>query len=90
MKDYFYTTDKYIMNKRLKLIWDFKGSVAEKTAEHHCIHLREFAEREHLQFYDISSRTLNEFHSIAFIIVDEAEMPIYRDALKPHRGQLVE
>jgi len=29
-------------------------------------------------------------HTIAFIVVDEADMKTYRDALKPHRGQLAE
>jgi hypothetical protein len=27
-------------------------------------------------------------HTIAYIIVDEVDMKTYRDALKPHRGQL--
>ena len=27
-------------------------------------------------------------HSIAFMVVDEAEMKPIRDALKPHRGEL--
>jgi hypothetical protein len=29
-------------------------------------------------------------HTIAFIIVDEVDMKTYRDALKPHRGQLAQ
>jgi len=28
--------------------------------------------------------------SSAFIIVDESTMKIYRDALKPHRGEIVD
>ena len=78
------------MNRKLKLIWDFKGSVAQKTAEHHCIHLKEFSTIEKLHFYKIDYTVLSETHTIAFIIVDEIDMKTYRDALKPHRGQLSE
>ena len=76
------------MNRKLKLIWDFKGSTSFKTAEHHCIHLKEFASIEKLHFYEINFIAISEMHSIAFITIDEIDMKIYRDALKPHRGQL--
>jgi hypothetical protein len=78
------------LNRKLKLIWDFKGSVAQKTAEHHCIHLKEFSTIENLDFHKIDYTVLSEMHTIAFIIVDEIDMKTYRDALKPHRGQLSE
>ena len=76
------------MNRKLKLIWDFRGSTAEKTAEHHCIHLKEFAIIEELNYYEINFTIISELHTIAFVIVDEVDMKTYRDALKPHRGQL--
>jgi hypothetical protein len=76
------------LNRKLKLIWDFKGSTSQKTAEHHCIHLREFATIEKLYFYEIDFTVISDIHTIAFIVVDEVDMKIYRDALKPHRGQL--
>lgn len=78
------------MNRKLKLIWDFKGPDSLKTAEHHCIHLKEFAIIEKLHFYDVDFTVISEMHTIAFIIVDEIDMKTYRDALKPHRGQLAE
>lgn len=76
------------MNRKLKLIWDFRGPSAEKTAEHHCIHLKEFAIIENLHYYEINFSKISEMHTIAYIIVDEVDMKTYRDALKPHRGQL--
>lgn len=76
------------MNKKLKLIWDFKGHNAQKTAEHHCIHLKEFSLSKKLHFYEINTTIISEMHSIAFVTVDETEMKIFRDILKPHRGQL--
>lgn len=78
------------MNRKLKLIWDFKGPAALKTAEHHCVHLKEFAHIEKLHYYEIDSLVISEMHTIAYISVDEIDMKIYRDALKPHRGQLAE
>jgi hypothetical protein len=76
------------LNRKLKFIWDFKGSVSQKTAEHHCIHLKEFAAIEKLHYYEVDLTIVSEMHSIAFITVDEVDMKSYRDALKPHRGQL--
>jgi DNA-binding GntR family transcriptional regulator len=34
------------MNRQIKLIWDFRGQAAARTAEHHEIHLKEFLEKE--------------------------------------------
>lgn len=76
------------MDRKLKLIWDFRGPAAQKTAEHHCIHLKEFSAIEKLNFHEIDFSTLSEMHTIAFIIIDEVDIKVYRDALKPHRGQL--
>jgi hypothetical protein len=78
------------LNRKLKLIWDFKGPDSLKIAEHHCIHLKEFALIEKLHFYEIDFTIISEIHTIAFILVDEIDMKTYRDALKPHRGQLAE
>ena len=76
------------MNRKLKLIWDFRGPASQKTAEHHCIHLKEFASIEKLYFHEVNLNLISEMHCIAFIIVNEVDMKTYRDALKPHRGQL--
>ena len=78
------------MNRKLKLIWDFKGEDGLETAKHHCIHLKEFATAENLHYYEINHSQINEFHSIAFVTVDEVDMKTYRDALIPHRGELAQ
>lgn len=78
------------MNRKIKLIWDFKGEDALQTAKHHCVHLKEFAQIDALSYHEINHSQINEMHSIAFIIVDETDMKTYRDALKPHRGVLAE
>ena len=76
------------MSRKIKLIWDFRGPNAQKTAEHHCIHLDEFATLEKLPFHEIDSEKLTNFYTIAYITVDENNMLIFRDALKPHRGEI--
>jgi len=76
------------VSRKIKLIWDFHGEVALETAKHHCIHLKEFANAENLLFHEIDFTQINEMHTIAYIIVDEKDMKTYRDALKPHRGEI--
>ncbi len=78
---------QYLMRK-LKLIWDFRGPVSQKTAEHHLIHLKEYIQIEALDITITGVETLSEMHSIAYLVVDEAMMKPIRDALKPHRGQV--
>ena len=78
------------MNRKIKLIWDFKGPDGLEIAKHHCVHLKEFAQIDNLIFHEVAHTQLNNLHSIAFIIVDEVDMKIYRDALKPHRGVLAD
>jgi len=74
--------------RKIKLIWDFRGQDALKTAEHHAIHLKEFATKEALNFYEVNIQSLSDVYVIAFIIIDETDMITFRDALKPNRGEV--
>jgi hypothetical protein len=74
--------------RNLKLIWDFKGPDALKIAQHHEIHLKEYIQQEQLPVTIIGTESINELHSIAFLVVSESFMKPIRDALKPHRGQV--
>ena len=76
------------MNRKIKLIWDFTGEDSLEIAKHHCVHLKEFAIKEKLSYHIIETTQLHEYKSIAFITVDEVDMKVYRDALKPHRGEV--
>lgn len=78
------------MEEKIKLIWDFRGPAAQKTAEHHEIHLKEFIQIERLPELSTGFETLNEMHSIAFMVVERKNMIAVRDALKPHRGEVFE
>lgn len=76
------------MSQKIKLIWDFRGPDALATAKHHTIHLKEFAAMENMKYYESDIKELNPMLAYAFIIVDDSDMKVYRDALKPHRGEL--
>ncbi|SFJ07090.1 hypothetical protein [Myroides guanonis] len=77
------------MKRDIKLIWDFKGEAAQKTAEHHFIHLKEYIATENISIELVGHETLSDFHSIAYMVVSEEEMRTLRDILKPHRGERI-
>ena len=74
--------------RKLKLIWDFRGPVAEQTAQHHVIHLKDYIKHHQLDIEITGIEIISDMHSYAFMVVDEPQMPKIRDDLKPHRGQL--
>ena len=74
--------------KKIKLIWDFRGPAAEKTAEHHEKHLIEYIQPEKLNLNITGHTAINDMYSIAFLVVEEQELIQVRDALKPHRGEI--
>jgi len=76
------------MSKQIKLIWDFRGSVAAKTAEHHEIHLKEYISKEKLPINITGFTTIKDMYAIAFMVVEEENMITVRDALRPHRGEI--
>ena len=78
------------MQRLIKLIWDFRGPAAAKTAEHHEIHLREYIEMEKLPINITGYEIINDMYSIAYMVVSDENMIQVRDALKPHRGEVFE
>jgi len=76
--------------RKIKLIWDFRGPAAAKTAEHHEIHLKEYIAIEKLPLNITGFQVLNDMHAIAFMVVTDENMIGVRDALKPHRGEIYE
>jgi CRISPR/Cas system-associated endonuclease Cas3-HD len=76
------------MSRQIKLIWDFRGPVAAKIAEHHEIHLKEYIQTEKITLNITGFEIINDMHAIAFMVVEEANMIAVRDALKPHRGEV--
>lgn len=74
--------------KKIKLIWDFRGPMAEKTAEHHEIHLKEYIISEKVDLNITGFQIKNEMYAIAYMVVFEEDMIKFRDILKPHRGEI--
>lgn len=77
-------------DSKIKLIWDLRGGDAKGTAEHHVIHLKEYAEREAIPLYGCDIEIMSDMYVVAFMIVDESNMIQVRDDLRPHRGTRVE
>lgn len=77
-----------ILDRKIKLIWDFRGPVAAKTAEHYAKHLAEFVIIEELKFDIAGFQYITDMHSIAYLVVAEFEMKEVKDILKPQRGEV--
>ncbi|MFH6601895.1 hypothetical protein ACEZ3G_00290 [Maribacter algicola] len=77
-----------MQEEKIKLIWDFRGPAAARTAEHHEKHLKEYIVLEKLDSKITGCAHLDEMQSFAFMVVPKSQMPKVRDALKPHRGEL--
>ncbi|KVV15907.1 hypothetical protein ACRASX_07805 [Flavobacterium sp. TMP13] len=78
------------MSRQIKLIWDFRGPAAAKTAEHHDIHLKEYIAIKEIEPNISGFEIKNDMYAIAFMVVTDENMILVRDALKPHRGELYE
>jgi hypothetical protein len=73
--------------RKLKLIWDFRGPAAEKTAQHHEIHLKEYIQNQTTSVDSVGHEIIHELHVIAFMVINEEDKKTFRDTLKPHRGE---
>jgi len=78
----------FLLVRKLKLIWDFHGPDADKIAQHHETHLKEYIKIEKLNLDITGYENISDMHSIAYMVVNENDMKPIRDALKPHRGQV--
>lgn len=74
------------MSRYIRLVWDFFGETADGTAKHHLIHLEEFMTKEKIEYFNQGVDSKGELHALAFITVQETDVKILRDALKPHRA----
>jgi len=79
---------RIILNRKIKLIWDFRGPVAAKTAAHHEKHLKDYMTIENMGIQITGCTDITSMHSIAFLVIEEQHMLAIRDALKPHRGEV--
>jgi hypothetical protein len=76
--------------QKIKLIWDFNGEDSLKTAEHFNIHLEEFLDKEEILFHTIGLDLVNDYHNIAYLVIDKQYIDMIKHALKPQRAFLLE
>lgn len=69
----------------IKLLWDFYGPDAEQTAQHHAIHLEQYAEKHKIDPSKAGVDPL-EGGAAAWIMVEEEFMIKVRDDLRPKRA----
>ncbi|HET8809374.1 MAG TPA: hypothetical protein VFM65_03825 [Flavobacteriaceae bacterium] len=73
--------------EKIKLIWDFRGPSAEKIAEHHVVHLKDFIQVEKTSFNITGAEKISEMHWLAFMVISKEEMESLKTILKPQRAQ---
>ena len=75
--------------QKIKLIWDFRGSSDVQTATHYTKHLEEFFAEKNLELFEVGVETLNDFHQLAFVVINIEDIDVVKHALKPHRAFLL-
>ena len=77
------------MENKIRLVWDFRGADALKTAEHQLTHLVEFMIKEDISYTDTSSEQISELYYVCSLIIKESDLDFVKKRLKPHRGFLM-
>ena len=78
------------MSKKAQLIWNFIGQDGLKTAEHHLVHLKEFAQMEALPILKSGINKTSPLSCEAYIIVEMEWVEKLRTQLKPNKGFAVD
>lgn len=78
------------MSKKAQLIWNFNGQDGLKTAEHHLVHLKEFAQMEAVTILKSGINKTSPLSCEAFIVVEMKWVEKLRTQLKPNKGFAVD
>ncbi|MDG2164348.1 MAG: hypothetical protein P8K69_01195 [Flavobacteriales bacterium] len=78
------------MSKKAQLIWNFNGQDGLKTAEHHLVHLKEFAQMEAVPILKSGVNKTSPLSCEAFIVVEMEWVEKLRTQLKPNKGFAVD
>lgn len=78
------------MSKKAQLIWNFNGQDGLKTAEHHLVHLKEFAQMESVPIIKSGVIKITPLSYEAYIIVEMEWVEKLRSKLKPNKGFAVD
>lgn len=74
----------------VKLIWDFRGPTAEKTAKLFELRLQEYMVNEELEPRITGIKSLSPRHAIAYMVIPEFRLQEVKKELKPQRGEYYE
>ena len=77
------------MADKAQLLWDFRGPNALKTAEHHLVHLKEFAATEGLIDTQFELLENSAVFVSAAMVVSLDKVTALRERLQPHRGKRI-
>ena len=78
------------MSKKAQLIWNFNGQDGLKTAEHHMVHIKEFAQMESVPLLKSGVNKTSPLSCEAFIVVEMEWVEKLRTQLKPNKGFAVD
>ena len=78
------------MSKKAQLIWNFNGQDGLKTAEHHLVHLKEFAQMEAVPILKYGVNKTSPLSCEVFIVVEMEWVEKLRTQLKPNKGFAVD
>ena len=78
------------MSKKAQLIWNFNGQDGLKTAEHHLVHLKEFAQIEAVPILKSGVNKTSPLSCEAYIIVEMKWVEKLRTQLNPNNGFAVD
>ncbi len=78
------------MSKKAQLIWNFNGQDGLKTAEHHLVHLKGFAQMEAVPILKSGINKTSPLSCEAFIVVEMEWVEKLRTKLKPNKGFAVD
>ena len=75
--------------KKVKLIWDFRGTDTQKMAEHYNKHLVEFFESKKINLIESGFTRVSEMYNFTYAVIDKLDVNNVKDAIKPHRALLL-
>ena len=78
------------LSKKAQLVWNFNGQDGLKTAEHHLVHLKEFAQMEAVPILKSGINKTSPLSCEAYIIVEMEWVEKLRTQLKPNKGFAVD
>ncbi|MGB7784529.1 MAG: hypothetical protein WBL27_00360, partial [Salinimicrobium sp.] len=61
-------------DRKIKIIWDFRGPDAARTAEHHALHLKEYIKTNEIKLNITGFEDVGKNYSIAWMVVHEAQL----------------